>query len=102
MNILLKFHNNKNHKLDLKDLNFSIRPFDNIYKCSPEWYGVYSKYKHNLLLLEEKVNLKHLLFSLGALYILIVFHPDNAFCVEFEWDSKIFDKYSIFPSIRGI
>ena len=63
----------------------------------PEWYKVYSELKHDLLLMEEKTNLELLLRNLGAYYIFVVYHPDNWYNLEYDWDSKIFDKFSLLP-----
>lgn len=63
----------------------------------PKWYGIYSEHKHNLLGMENITNLEQLLRTLAAFYILVVYHPDNWNSIEFDWDSKIFDKYSVFP-----
>ena len=85
----------------LRDYNKSYQPF--YFKdINPEWYRIYSKKKHYLLKMEDETNLSYVLESLAALYSLIVYHPENWNSIEYDWDSDIFDKYSIQPKIMEV
>ena len=63
------------YKLLVNHINKEIKPFENFRAANPEWFGIYSKYKHNKIELIRKWNLKHSLFSLGCLLILTINHP---------------------------
>jgi len=92
-------------QLTLRDNDVQIIPFKKDSKGNsprPNWYHFYAWHKHDLITLEAETNLKYLLDALGSFYILTVFHPDNWESIEFDWDSKIFDKYSIVPVVFGI
>ena len=66
----------REYKLLVDRIDKEIQPFENFHLAGkPEWFGIYSKYKHNKIKLIEKWNLKHSLFSLGCLLILAINHP---------------------------
>ena len=65
------------YKVLVNYIKKEIQPFENFAKGNPEWFKIYSKYKHNKLELRKKWNLKHSLFSLGCLLILTINHPSN-------------------------
>lgn len=91
-------------KIRLRDYpNIDIKPFffetfiiNNKEKECPIWWGVYSSHKHNLIEFENKISLKLVLNGLSALYALTILHLDNWSSKEFNWDSRIFDKYSVY------
>jgi len=97
-------------KLKLRDHpSISIRPLQLVHNRinkrgekdhRPKWYILYSSEKHNLIEMENKITMIDLIRGLGALYILTVFHPDNIYNNEYDWDSRIFDKYTIKPLIN--
>lgn len=66
----------KDYSLFVKPIRVKIFPFLNFDRNTPEWFKIYSKYKHNKLKLLEKWNLIHSLNSLGALLLLVLNHPD--------------------------
>ena len=76
------------YKLLVDTIDKEIRPFENFQsERYPEWFGIYSKYKHNKIELIEKWNLKHSIFSLGCLLILVINHPST--------EEKEFRKHSV-------
>jgi len=85
-------------KITMRDYGMSFTPFDFSNK-NPEWYSIYSGKKHDLIKMENNTNLLYLIESLAALYALVIYHPENWNSIEYDWDSEIFDKYSIQPKI---
>ncbi len=92
------------YKLFVHWINKEILPFENFHlRGNPEWFGIYSKHKHNKLELIKKWNLKHSLFSLGCLLILVINHPSiwmkELRKHEFE---RLFDLLESSPKFQGI
>ncbi len=54
-----------------------IIPFEKFDIESPEWFKIYSRYKHDKINLLKYWNLKHCLYSLGCLLLLVINHPSN-------------------------
>lgn len=77
----------------------TIKPFESFDEKKPEWFGIYSKSKHNKIDLIEKWNLKHSLYALGCLFLLVINHPN--YDGEIFWlkglRSKIFDYHGSRP-----
>ena len=63
------------YKIFVSLIDKEIKPFENFLLESPDWFRIYSKYKHNKIELIKKWNLKHSLFSLGCLLLLVINHP---------------------------
>lgn len=68
-----KFHE---YKLTVMEIQKEIIPFENFNNDSPGWFKKYSKYKHNTLKLINMWDLKATLYSLAALGLLVLNHPD--------------------------
>lgn len=89
----------------VKSIDREIQPFENFdEKGHPEWFGIYSKYKHNKIELIEKWNLKHCLFSLGCLLILVINHPsrDGKEFRRHEVSQRVFDLLNCTPRFTDI
>jgi hypothetical protein len=83
------------YKLFVNHIKKEIQPFEKFDSEVPEWFKIYSKYKHDNLNLIKKWNLRYALFSLGALLILITNHPnlDNkTFWPSEEIRTEVFSK----------
>jgi len=80
-----------------RDLEDRVNPFLEFNDGKlPEWFKIYSRDKHNKLKLVENVNMKHLLYSLAGLYLLLCLHPDDFPGLAFDHPSEIFgDKRQI-------
>lgn len=93
----------KSYKLLVNFIDKEIEPFENFHLGTPEWFGIYSKYKHNKIELIEKWNLKHSLFSLGCLLILIINHPsiDGKEFRSHNVSQRVFDLLSSTPKFAG-
>lgn len=76
-----------------------IKPFESFDKKRPEWFGIYSKSKHNKIDLIEKWNLKHSLYALSCLFLLVINHPDVNGEIFFlkNCRSKVFDYHGSRP-----
>lgn len=85
----------RKYSLFVKPIRDEIFPFINFDSQTPEWFKIYSKYKHNKLELINKWNMFHSLYSLGALLLLVINHPsveNKVFNVgEFSYFIEIFD-----------
>ena len=68
-------YNLGNYSLYVKSIKIEIIPFLDFDSKTPEWFKIYSKDKHNKLNLIQNWNMRHSLFSLGALLILVINHP---------------------------
>lgn len=70
-----------------------IKPFESFDTKTPEWFRIYSKSKHNKIELIEQWNLKHSLYALGCLFLLVLNHPDIDGKIFFlsSFRSKVFD-----------
>lgn len=82
-----------------------ICPFEKFNHDIPSWFRIYSKYKHDKLILIKRWNLKYALLSLGALHILINNHPDldyKTFYVSDKIRSKVFDKTGPRPRFASV
>ena len=89
----------REYELLVSSIDKKIQPFENFDSDNPEWFRIYSKYKHNKIELIEKWNLKHALFSLGCLLILAINHPslyEKPFN-RHEVSQKVFDLLGSFP-----
>jgi hypothetical protein len=64
-----------NYELYANSIRKTIKPFEGFNSNNPEWFGIYSKHKHNKLQLMQLWNLRHSLFALGCLLILVINHP---------------------------
>jgi len=90
----------KEYKLLVNLIDKEIQPFKKFHlKGNPEWFGIYSKYKHNKIELIKKWNLKHSLFSLGCLLILVINHPslDEKVFSRHKVSQRVFDLLSSIP-----
>jgi len=70
-------------ELYVNPIKKKIKPFESFNLETPDWFKIYSRYKHNKVKLLEVWNLKHCLYSLGCLLILVINHPSN--------DNKMFN-----------
>jgi len=90
----------KEYILLVNFIDKEIQPFEKFHlRENPEWFRIYSKYKHNKIRLIEKWNLKHSLFSLGCLLILVINHPSidgKVFRSHKRWQ-RIFNLLSSIP-----
>jgi len=80
-----------------------ITPFENFAKQKPEWFGIYSKYKHNKIELLNRWNLKYSLYALGCLLILVINHPSldgKEFRVH-SVSQRVFDLLDSTPRFSG-
>ncbi|KKN08467.1 hypothetical protein LCGC14_1056350 [marine sediment metagenome] len=68
-------YNLRDYSLYVKSIKTEIFPFINFDSTTPEWFKIYSKDKHNKLNLIQNWNMRHSLFSLGALLLLVINHP---------------------------
>lgn len=87
-----KYHFNKD-KLFVYHIKKEIHPFENFDNKTPIWFKIYSKYKHDKLELIKKWNLEYAIYSLGALLLLVLNHPDTdhqKFFVN-DFESKVFN-----------
>ena len=90
----------KEYKLLVTLIDKEIQPFEKFHlKGNPEWFGIYSKYKHNKIELIKEWNLKHSLFSLGCLLILVINHPslDKKVFRRHKVSQRVFDLLSSIP-----
>ena len=102
--IIGKLLNFEEKEVVITNINQLLRPFEEFNSNrNPKWFRKYSKYKHNKLKLIEKWNLLHALKALGAMYILIVNHPDNLHPMILynadKYKSKVFNQLyiQVFP-----
>ena len=91
------------YKLFVNFIDKEVQPFENFKSESPEWFGIYSKYKHNKIRLIKEWNLKHSLFSLGGLLILVINHPslDGKEFRTHKVSQRVFDLLSSTPRFCG-
>jgi len=92
------------YKLLVNSIDKEIQPFENFFLTGkPEWFGIYSQYKHNKIELIEKWNLKHSLLSLGCLLILAINHPslDGKTFSSHHVSQRVFDLLSSIPRFCG-
>lgn len=93
------------YKLLVKLIDKEIQPFENFHlEDYPEWFRIYSKYKHNKIELIEMWNLKHSLFSLGCLLVLVINHPslDGKEFRGHKVSQRVFDVLSSTPRFCGV
>lgn len=93
------------YKLLINLINKEIKPFENFDQNGrPEWFPIYSKYKHNKLELLERWNLKHSLYALGCLLILVVNHPsiDGKEFRKHKVSQRVFDLLYSNPRFSGM
>lgn len=93
------------YKLFVNLIKIEIQPFENFVSKAPEWFRIYSRYKHNKLKLIGKWNLMHSLLSLGSLLILVINHPslDEQEFRRYEVSQRVFDPMSsnLTPKFEG-
>lgn len=83
-----------NHRLKLRWEEAYIYPFKSFENDqNPEWFHVYSKYKHDKIQLSEKLDFLHCLESIAGLTVLLINYP---YRIEMKGEtmyhnSKIFD-----------
>ena len=87
-------------KLHVNPIKIEIKPFEDFHTKKPEWFGIYSKYKHNKIQLIDKWNLKHSLYALGCLLILVLNHPNNddKRFIFGQLSDKVFKTYYLIPN----
>lgn len=93
------------YKLFVHSIDKEIHPFENFASSGNlEWFGIYSKHKHNKLELIKKWNLKHALFSLGCLLILVINHPsrDDKEFRRHKVSGRLFDLLNSTPKFCGV
>lgn len=93
------------YKLTIRPINKEIQPFEDFKRGNnPKWFRIYSKYKHDKIELIEQWNLKHSLFSLGCLLILVINHPslDGKEFRMHKVSQKVFDLLSSTPRFSGV
>jgi len=85
--------------LHVNPINKQIIPFENFDSQKPEWFTIYSRYKHNKIQLLKKWNLKYSLYSLGCLMLLMINHPsmDNKDFRRHRVSQKVFDLLNSIP-----
>ena len=69
-------YNLSDYTLFVKHIKKEISPFEKFNVQTPYWFKWYSKYKHDKIWLIKMWNLKHALYALGALLLLIINHPE--------------------------
>jgi hypothetical protein len=87
------------YELYVHTIKKKIIPFEKFDIENPEWFKLYSRYKHDKIKLLEFWNLKHCLYSLGCLFLLVINHPSNdkeVFILE-NVGYKIFNLLSSVP-----
>lgn len=92
------------YKLFVHSIDKEIQPFENFnLEGNPEWFRIYSKHKHNKIELIQKWNLKHALFSLGCLLLLVINHPsrDNKEFRRHKVSGRVFDLLNSTPKFCG-
>jgi hypothetical protein len=84
-----------NYELVVIPINRKIRPFEDFNNKTPEWFKIYSGSKHDKLKLINEWNLKHSLFALGCLLLLVINHPtlDGKIIWLEDVKTRIFDLY---------
>ena len=95
----------REYQLLVKPIDKEIQPFDNFHLNGyPEWFGVYSKCKHDKIELIERWNLKYSLFSLGCLLVLVINHPslDEKEFRSHKVSQGVFDLLSSIPRFSGV
>lgn len=87
-----KYHLSK-YTLYVIHIHKTIKPFEFFDTKTPEWFKIYSKSKHDKIDLINKWNLKHALYALGCLYLLVINYPtlDGEFFWLKHFRSKVFD-----------
>ncbi len=65
------------YELYVQSIKKNIIPFEKFDLENPKWFKLYSRYKHDKIKLLEYWNLKHCLYSLGCLFLLVINHPSN-------------------------
>ena len=87
------------YKIFVSLIDKEIKPFENFLLESPDWFRIYSKYKHNKIELIKKWNLKHSLFSLGCLLLLVINHPsiDGKGFRNHDVSQRVFDLLNSAP-----
>ncbi len=89
----------RSYELYVHSINKMIVPFEKFDLKNPKWFKLYSRYKHNKIKLLECWNLKHCLYSLGCLLLLVINHPINdhkKFSIR-DLNCKIFNLSSLVP-----
>lgn len=66
------------YRLFVLGIEKEIIPFEGFDSNAPEWFSIYSKYKHDKLTLINEWNLKHSLYALACLLLLVINHPSLA------------------------
>lgn len=92
-----------NYEILVKPINKKIKPFQDFNLDRPAWFRIYSKYKHDKLELKKLWNLKHSLFALGCLLLLVINHPelDGKCFKKNEVSQKVFSLLDSKPSYAG-
>ena len=92
------------YKLLVNQTRKEIQPFEDFWNNSLAWFPVYSKYKHNKIELIKRWNLKHSLFSLACLLILVINHPsiDGKEFRSHKVSQRVFDLLSSTPKFSRI
>jgi len=92
------------YKLFVNLIDKEMQPFENFRSEPPEWFRIYSKHKHNKIKLIRKWNLKHSLFSLGGLLILVINHPsrDGKEFRGYKVGQRVFDSLPLVPRFCGM
>ncbi len=87
------------YELYVHSIKKIIIPFENFDLNNPKWFQLYSRYKHNKIKLLEYWNLKHCLYSLGCLLLLVINHPsnDNEVFIIGNVSDKVFNLLSSVP-----
>jgi len=91
------------YRLLVNSIDKIILPFEEFNLRKPEWFGIYSEHKHNKIQLIKLWNLKHSLFSLGCLLILVINHPsmDDKMFRRHHVSQKVFDLLNSTPEFAS-
>lgn len=74
--VIEPINNISNYSLVINQIDAIISPYEDFKNSqAPEWFRIYSKHKYNKLELVERWNMKHSLYALSGLAILVVNHP---------------------------
>jgi len=92
------------YRLLVNLIDIEITPFENFDTQTPEWFKIYSPGKHNKTELLGKWNLRHSIYSLGCLLILVINHPsldDKEFRIH-RVSQRVFDLLDSRPKFGGV
>ncbi len=98
-------YNLSNYRLIVNLIDTVISPYEDFENSkAPEWFRIYSLHKHNKIELVERWNMKHSLYALGGLAILVVNHPwiwENGFFPKNYFSFRVFNEKGLEPRFHS-